>query len=165
MTITLTGTAGCQYSITKTDTATNTGTATIKHETESDIRSVTYTDASYSIAFAGAVGTVGTTIDLYSISDINDGTYYLRLQDNMSGTVYSEILTIVIHNKATSGTITIQPGDSNSFLTASEQITLDAGQAIQLTYSIAKTVDATHRNIKLVGSTTDMDCEIYILGS
>lgn len=165
MTITITGTAGCQFDITTTNTSTDTGTKIVEHKTETAIRSVTYTDSSYSVAYSGQVGTTGTTIDLYSIADANDGTYYLRLQDNVSGISYASILTIVIHNKNLTGTITIQPGASNSFLTASEQITLDVGQAVQLTYSTAKTVSNTIRNFKLVGSTTDMDCEVYILGS
>jgi hypothetical protein len=165
MTITLTGTAGCQFDITTTDTATNTGSKTVEHKTETAIRSVTYTDASYSVAFAGKVGTTGTTIDLYSIADANDGTYYLRLQDSVSGTVYASILTLVVHNKNSTGTISVVPGASNSFLAASEQITLAAGQAVQLTYSTAKTVSNTVRNFKLVGSAINMDCEVYILGS
>lgn len=162
---TLTGTAGVNFNITTTNTSDNTGTSTILHEPDSAVTSVTYTNSSYSVAYAGQVGTSGTTIDLYAIADANDGTYYMRLDNGTSGISYASILSIVIHNKATSGTITIQPGATNSFLTASEQITLAAGQAIQLVYSTAKTVSNTIRNFKLVGSTTNMNCEVYILGS
>uniref|UniRef100_A0A6M3LWF5 Uncharacterized protein n=1 Tax=viral metagenome TaxID=1070528 RepID=A0A6M3LWF5_9ZZZZ len=167
MAITISGTAGCQFDITTVDTATSTGSKTVEYKTETGIRSVTYTDASLPAALAGQVGTVGTDLDLYSISDVNDGTYYMRLQDNSSAISLSELLTIVIHNKEASGTITVAPGSSNSLLTASEQITLDAGQAVQLTWpsTAPKTVDATHRTIKLTGSTTNMDCEVYILGN
>lgn len=164
MAITLTGSAGVQFAITTADTADATGTKTVLHQTEASVRTVTFTDASVSTAYSGQVGTTGTTIDLYSIADANDGTYYLRVSSGTSGTVYTEALVICIHNKS-AGTITVAPGASNSFLTASEQITIPAGCAAMLSYGTAQTVDATHRNIKLTGSAINLACEIYILGN
>lgn len=167
MTIAITGSMGCQCNLTIADTATSTGSKTVTYKTEDSIRTVTFTNASKVCSLAGQVGTVGTTIDLYSIADANDGTYYMRLQDTSAPIVLGTLLSIIFHNKHTSGTITVVPGASNSFLTASEQITIAAGAAAQLTYPStgAKTVSNTVRNLKLVGSTTNMDCEVYILGT
>lgn len=167
MTTTLTGTAGCQFDITVTNTATTTGAKEVEYVTENAIKSVTFSDASQVAALAGQVGTTGTTIDLFAIADANDGTYYMRLQDNSATISLTSLLTIIINNKAATGTITVVPGASNSFLTASEQITIAAGAAIQLTYpsTATKTVSASVRNFKLVGSAINMDCEVYILGN
>lgn len=164
MSITITGTAGCQFSITVTDTATNTGTAKILHQSETAIRSVTFTNASLVAALAGSVGTAGTTIDLFAIADANDGTYYMRLQHGNATIILGSLLTMVIHNKS-ANIITVAPGSSNSFLAASEQITIPAGGAIQLTFASGKTVSATVKNIKLTADSNDSACEIYILGN
>lgn len=164
MAITIIGSAGCQFDLEVTNSATATGDKVVQHITEVGIRSITYTDASLVVALAGAVGTSGTDIDLIALADFDDGTYFLRLQDNSATVVLASLLTIVIHNKSVN-IITIAPGSSNSFLTASEQITIPAGGAIQLTYPSGKTVDASNKTIKLTADVNDSDCEIYILGN
>ena len=167
MSITITGTAGCDFDITTVDTATSTGSKTVEYKVEDSVRSVTYTDASEPIALQGSIGTTGTDINLGALQDFTDGTYVLHLSNNTSPIVLTELLTIVIHNKHASGTVTVAPGSSNPLLTAGEQITIDAGEAIQLTWpsTAPKTVDATHKTIKLTGSVVSMTCEIYILGN
>jgi len=167
MSITLTGSAGCNFNITKVDTANAVGTiAGITYLSETAIRSVTFNDASLIAVYSGQVGTTGTTIDLYANADATDATYTMRLANTVSGIVLATVLTIIIHNKDTaSDTITLDVGASNSWLTASNKVTIDAGSAVQLTYASGKTVDATHRNIKLTASAVNTDCEIYILGT
>ncbi len=164
MAITIAGSAGCQFSLTITDTATATGTSVILHQSEVAIRSVTFANTSLIAALAGAVGTSGTTIDLFAIADADDATYFMRLQKGSATIILGSLLTIVIHNKSVN-VITVAPGASNSFLTASEQITIPASGAIQLTFASGKTVSATVRNIKLTADVNDSDCEIYILGN
>lgn len=164
MAITLTGTAGCQYQITTTDTDNATGTKVVLDQTDSGVRSLTFTNASKSIAWTGSVGTSGTTIDLYAIADATDATYTMRVSNSISGIVLTEVICLVIHNKS-AGDITVEPGASNSFLTASEQITIPAAGCVMLSYATVKTVSATIRNFKLTGASTDYDCEIYVLGN
>lgn len=165
MAITITGEAGANFDLTVTDTATATGTKVVTFETPTAIKSVTYTNSSKVATFDGAVGTSGTTIDLYSLNDATDSTYYLYLQDNTSPIVLSSCSIIIIYNKS-ANVLTVQPGASNSFLTASEQVTIPAGAAIMYCYgTTAKTVDATHRNIKIVADVVDSDCQIFILGA
>lgn len=164
MAITITGTVGNGYNLTKTDTATNTGEVEVTHTLEDTVSSLTYTNASNIVVYAGQVGTVGTTIDLFASADANDGTYFMRLENTTSGISYTSILTLCVHNKS-AGTITLAPGASNSFLTASEQITIPAGCSVQFAYGTAQTVSATVRNFKLTGSAINLDCEIYLLGN
>jgi hypothetical protein len=164
MAITLTGTAGCQFAITTADSADATGTKTVLHQTEAAIRSVTFTNASKSIAYTGSVGTVGTDIDLFSNVDVNDGTYTLRISSGTSAVSITGLLCICVHNKS-AGNITVSPGSSNSFLAASEQITIPAGGAWMMSYSTAATVSNTVKTIKLTGAAVDYACEIYVLGN
>ena len=165
MAITISGTAGCNFNLTRVDTADATGSiAGITYQTESAVRSVTYTNSSKIATFTGAVGTTGTTIDLFSLADANDGTYYMRLSSNTSGISLTSILILCIHNKS-AGNITVEPGAANSFLTASEQITIPAGGCFMFSYGTAQTVSATVRNFKLTGAAVDYDCEVYILGA
>ena len=162
---TITGTAGCQFDLTVTDTATSTGSKVVRSLSDSSVRSVTYTNASYVACLSGQVGVVGTTVDLYALNDVNDGTYYMYLQDNTSPIVYASILSLVVHNTS-ANTITVAAGAANSFLTAADQITLAAGAAVELAWGgTAKTVSATVRNFKLTASAINSNCEIYILGS
>jgi hypothetical protein len=161
----ITGTAGSQFNLTIADTATNTGTKTVNFTTESAIRSVTYTNASLVAVYSGQVGTTGTEIDLSSLIDFDDGTYYLRLQENSAPVALSSVLTIIIHNKSTADTITVTPGASNSFLAASEQITIDPGSCVQLTFASGKTVSSTVKTLTLTGDADPVNCEIYILGN
>lgn len=162
---TIIGTAGSQFNLTVTDTETNTGAKTVTFTDELAIRSVTYTNTSLIAAYSGQVGTTGTEIDLLSLIDFDDGTYYLRLQENSAPIVLSSVLTIIIHNKSTADTITVTPGASNSFLAASEQITIDPGSCAQLTFASGKTVSSTVKTLKLTGDADPVNCEIYILGN
>ena len=164
MAITITGSAGCDFNLTLVDTATATGTKTVLSQSESGIRSVVFTNSSKIAVLAGSVGTAGTTIDLFSIIDFNDATYFMRLQDTSGAISITSLLTMVIHNKS-ANIITVTPGGSNSFLTASEQITIAATSAVQLTYASGKTASATVRNFILTADVVDSACEVYILGN
>jgi hypothetical protein len=162
MAITLTGSAGCQFSITKVDTANAIGTiAGITYQDETAIRSVTFTNASLVAAMSGVVAaSAGTQIDLYALN--TSGALYLA--QGTAPIVFQTILTIVIHNKHASSTIAVAPGATNSFLAASTLITIPAGGAAQLTYTTAATVSSTVRNILLTSSSGTADCEVYVLG-
>jgi len=166
MAITITGSAGCNFDLQIVNTATDTGSKTVIQQVETAVRAVTYTNASLVAVLAGQIGTEDSVIDLFSIADVTDATHNLRLQQSVGGIVLGSLLTIVIHNKTTgSDNITVSPGDENSFLPESEQITIEPGSAAQLTYASGKTVSATVRNIKLVGDALAMACEVYILGN
>ena len=165
MAITLTGTAGNNFNISVTDTATNTGSKSVTYTDEVAVRSVTYTNSSKVCSYSGQIGTTGTTIDLYALADANDGTYFMRLQDTQATIVLSSLLVLNIHNKDVTNSLTVVPGASNSFLPASEQITVKAGCSVQLVFPAGQTVNATTRNIKLVGAAVALSAEIYILGN
>lgn len=165
MAITISGNAGVGFNITVTDTAASTGTKTVNYAVESSVGDLTYTNASGVFAWAGKVGTAGTTLNLNAIADANDGTYYLRLDNNTSGTALTSCSTIVVHNKHAAAVITLQPGATNSFLTASEQVTIPAGAAIQYSWGTAKTVSASLCNLKLISNVLNTDVEVYVLGA
>jgi hypothetical protein len=164
MAVTLTGTVGCQFDITKVDTANAIGSLTINYKDETAIRTVTYTDASLVAAMAGVVAaSSGTTIDLYALNTV--GAFYLA--QNTATIAFTSVLSIVIHNKHASSTIAVAPGGANPLLPTSTLVTIPAGGAMQFTYpsTATLTVDATHRNILLTSSSGTCDCEVYILGA
>jgi hypothetical protein len=163
---TITGKVGTNFNLTVAETATSCGSKSVVYKCEDTVREVTYASTDKVVAWAGQVGTTGTTLDLYAIADANDGTYYMRVQDTPSGVSLSGVRAFVVHNKAAAGTIKILVGAANSFLPASEQATVQAGSSIMYAYPATggQTVTAAIRNLKLTGSAINMDCEVYLIG-
>lgn len=166
MTITLSGTAGNNFNITTTNTATNTGSKEVTYQTDSGIRSVTYTDSSKAVAFSGVVGLSAVTVDLSALDDLSNGSSLIYLQDNTAPIALTSLQTLCIHNKGTSGNITITPAASESLLTTSEQISVEPGASWQNVNSTAKTITSdTNDKFLLTGTTSGISCEMFILGA
>lgn len=167
MTITISGSAGNQYDITTTDTATTTGSKTVNHKTEDSIRTVTFTNSSKSVAYSGSVGVTATEIDLSALNDFTGGTDTIYLQDNTPPIALTSLRVLCFHNKGTSGNLKITPASSDSLLTTSEQISVEPGASAQIVYGTAKTITSdTNDKFEIEGTSTgSISCEIYILGA
>ena len=166
MTITISGTAGNNYNITTVDTATLTGTKSVTHQTESSIRSVTYTDSAKSVAYSGQVGLSNMIIDLSALDDFSANTgENMYLQDNTAPIALTSLQVLNVHNKGATGNITITPNASESLLTTSEQISVEPGGSWQGVYGTAKSITADSNDKFILNSTTgSISCEMYILG-
>lgn len=166
MTITISGTAGNNYNITTTDTATNTGSKEVNHLSETIIRSVTYTNSAKSIAYSGTVGVTAAVVDLSALDDFAGGDEKIYLQDNTAPIALTSLQVLNVHNKGTSGNVILKPAASESLLTTSEQISIEPGASWQGVYGTAKTITSdTNDKFNIEASSGSVSCEIYILGA
>ena len=163
MAVSYAGTVGLNFNVTETNTDTSTGSASIVTSIETGISSLTLASTDNVIAMAGTIGTSAATIDLFALANVTAGSDTMKVVKGTQPITFVAMKSIVIHNKAATGTITVEPGASNPFLAATTKVIVDAGQAIQLVYPTAVTVSATVRNIKLTGSVS-CAAEIYLLG-
>jgi hypothetical protein len=162
----LTGTVGAQFDITRTNSATNEGNTVTEYQTPIAIRSLTYTSGGVVAAMAGAVGTAGTNITLSALVNVTVSSDTLAVQDTTAPVVFASLLAFAVYNTHATATITLKPGASNSFLPASEQITIQPGECKQFNYSTAQTITASSNDqIKFVGSINGATCKVWLLGA
>ena len=164
MSITVSGTAGLQYDITTVNTATNVGTKTVEYVMPAAYKSVTYTNAAKAVAFYGTVGTTPVTIDLTALQNVTGGADTLAIQDNSAPVSLANVQTLFIVNNSLN-TITLNNGGANGFLTAGEQITVQALSAAGYSFGAGKATSGIIKNILLTGSVNGSLCEVYILGA
>jgi len=164
MSIELTGTAGLQFDIRTVDTDTGVGEKDVTYVTPTTVKSVTFTDASIAVAMAGAVGTTPATIDLTAIANVTAGSDTLAVKDNTAPVALASVLTLFVVNTS-ANVVTLQAGATNSFLTASEQVTIPAGAGAGYSYASGKATSGSIKNIRISADVNDSDCEVYILGN
>jgi hypothetical protein len=161
--ITISGSTGIAYDITTTNTSTNVGEKVVRYIMPAAYSSITYTDAALAVAYYGTVGTTPVTLDLTALVNVTGGTDTLSIQDNSAPVALANVYTLFIVNNS-ANVITLTPGASNSFLTASEQITVQAMSAAGYSFGAGKATSGSIKNIKLAGSVDGSSCEVYILG-
>lgn len=169
MAITLAGTAGNTFDITKTDTATNTGTATVEFKTETNCSSVTYTNTSKVAALTGEIGTGGTTISLAALANVTVSSDVLKVADSTAPITFASIKVLQVINKSTTATVTIETAASNSLFAASTKIpvlpcTSTLGSSVQIVFPSTTITASSNENIKLVSTANATSIEVYLLG-
>lgn len=169
MTITLSGQAGNVFNITKTNTATNVGTATIGYTTEALASSVTYTNSSTVAALTGNIGTAGTTIVLSALVNVTSSSDVLAVADATAPLTFTTLKAFQVVNKSTTATVTVVNAASNSFLPASTLITIPPSTAtyvssVQFTYPNSAITASSNDQIKFVSTANGTNIEVYLLG-
>lgn len=164
MTTAITGNAGINFSITETDAAALTGTKTQLHQPADAIRDMTFLTTDLVASWSGYVGTTEANLVLNALANITATGCVIKMV-NATAPLASAVAVrmLVFYNKHASQNITIKAAAAgNSFLTASEQITLLPGKAVALVYTTAKAI-STDINIGILGAGALTDIEIYAL--
>lgn len=161
--MTTNGNAGITFNVTETTATTDTGTVTQAHTIATTVSALTIESTDKVASISGTVGTTAFDLNLNDVSNQSGTGYDVNVVRNQE-VDYTTMKQITIHNTDDTNTITVGPGSSNSFLAASEQITLSPGQAISLTYSTAKSVSTTG-NISIVADAASTTFKTYLLGT
>lgn len=163
MTATIQGTVGIEFDIEETDLATATGNVVQDHTISTDVSAISLasTDTVYSVS--GSVGTTAFDFDLNAV-DNQSGTGYSTSVVRNNGGDFTTMKSIVIHNTHATGVITVTAAAANSFLTASEQITLKPGMSVNLLYTTAEAV-STNGKLNIVSDTATTTFKMYLLGT
>lgn len=164
MTRRITGTIGGRFNLTEVDTDNTAGNSTITTEIETTISALPILSTDLVVALVGTVGTVPTTLDLSAVQIVTGGTDTLYPVKATAPVVFASIKSMVVHNKSVN-TVTVYEGAANSYLPASEQITLSPGAAIQIVYPTAQVVGPTAKNIRIKSTVNASACEVYIFGA
>lgn len=165
MTITISGNSGSRFNITETNTDITVGNSTVTYSVDSSISDLTLTNSDKVIAFYGTIGTTPIDLNLQALTAMTGGVDTITPAKTTTPISLNSIKTILVHNKAASGTIVLNPGTANPFFPASEKITVQAGCAIALEYAVAQTVDASTKTIKFTGSVNALSVELFLLGA
>jgi len=162
MAIVISGIVGAGFSVTETDSDTTAGASDIVTEVDSAIAALTTANTDKVIALTGKVGTTPITLDLTAIDTLTGGTDVMSPVKATVPLILTTVKSIVVHNKSVN-TILVEASGSDSFLPASEQITVLAGGFVQLGYTTAQAVAGAF-NIDISADVDASACEIYILG-
>ena len=130
--------------------------------TEDQIGNLAISNDDVIASYSGTVSTSDTTIDLSALASVDN----LVLVKGTAPVAFTSIKAIFVHNKSTANAITITPAVSESFLPASEQMTIPAnsGKAVYCGASVAITSDSNDKFlIKGAGATDEV--EIYFYGA
>ena len=163
----ITGNVGTAFDLTETNTTTSTGIISETYLVEASVGDLPISATDKAVGIAASIGTTAFDFDLYDIKNLSGGAgagaYTFIPQRSTSPVVLATIKSILIHNKSAT-ILTITPGSVNSYLPASEQITIPAGGSNQFAYSTAQTIGAS-KTIKIISNGATSIVEIYILGT
>lgn len=163
----LTGEYGIRVNLAQTTGVTTTGTYYQTYTAESSISNPTIVAANKVASLYGVIGANTTTFSLYNMINVSGAGTGIDIRvDKDQGVNFASVKQIAIHNQDTSTkTLTIVPGNTNSFMTATEKTILDPGQAMSYVFTNARAVGATTANIGIYASGGSTQFEIFVVGS
>jgi len=156
------GEVGLRFNITESNIITDVGTASIVTTMEESINNIPLSNSDVVVALSGTVDNTGTTIDLTAIQNVDS----LVLVRGTAPVALDNIKAIFVANKSSTQNVVVSASASNSFLAASDQMTINplSGLAAYCGTEIA-IATATNENIDITGQVGGTAIEVYIIGN